>query len=91
MSEDNRKFIDEDGVKWEVWEVGNPAIHGSLTAQLLAERRRSGWLVFESATGEKRRLAPYPSDWATVSDFELAHWCAKAVRVPPAPGRREED
>ena len=83
--------MDEDEMGWDVWAVGNPATPGSLTAELLAERRRSGWLLFESDAGEKRRLAPYPSDWASVSDFELAHWCAKAVRVPPAPGRRQED
>jgi hypothetical protein len=91
MTEGHRRFTDEDEVGWDVWEVGSPAALGSLTARLLAERRRSGWLVFESDTGEKRRLVRYPPDWLSISDFELAHWCAKAVRVPPAPGRREED
>jgi hypothetical protein len=47
--------------------------------------------VFESGDGDKRRLAPYPPDWRTVSTFELERWCMKAKRVPPAPARRKED
>ena len=36
---------------------------------------------------DKRRLAPYPPDWRTMSTFELERWCMKATRVPPAPPR----
>lgn len=88
---DVRKFTDDGGVAWEVREIANAQMPPSLTKLLGDERRRSGWLAFSSETGERRRLAPYPSDWASVSDFEIARWCAKAERVPPAPSRREQD
>ena len=53
--------------------------------------RRGNPVVFESSEGAKRRLAPYPPDWRTVSTFELERWCMKAAHVPPAPARRAED
>ena len=86
-----RKFTDDGGMEWEVREIANATMPPALEKLLGADRRRSGWLSFSSATGERRRLSPYPSDWATVSDFEIAHWCARADRVPPAPERREQD
>ena len=86
-----RRFTDESGVEWDVREIQNPAMPDSLAKILGNDRRRTGWLLFESAAGERRRLAPYPSDWATVSEFEIVRWCAKASRVPPAPGRRRQD
>jgi len=47
--------------------------------------------VFESDEGEKRRLVPYPPDWRTMSEFEIARWCMRATQVPPAPARRVQD
>ena len=41
-----------------------------------------GWLSFVGAS-EKRRLAPYPADWAQGSDAELAALCATARRAAP--------
>jgi hypothetical protein len=86
-----RKFSDDAGIEWEVREVANATMPPSLVKLLGDERRRSGWLAFVSATGERRRLSPYPPDWKTVSDFEIAHWCARAATIPPAPGRRRQD
>lgn len=86
-----RSFTDAVGVEWTVREIGSPKISQTLAKLLQEDRRRGGWLVFESADGEKRRLAPYPPDWRTVSTFELERWCMKAKRVPPAPARRAED
>ena len=87
----SRSFTDSVGVNWTVREIGSPTLTQTLAKVLKSDRRRSGWLVFESTEGDKRRLAPYPPDWRTVSMFELERWCMKATRVPPAPARRAED
>lgn len=87
----SRSFTDSVGVEWTVREIGTAALTQTLAKVLEHDRRRTGWLVFESGDGEKRRLAPYPPDWRTVSTFELERWCMKAARVPPAPARRAQD
>ena len=87
----SRSFTDSVGVNWTVREIGSPTLTQTLAKVLKSDRRRSGWLVFESTDGDKRRLAPYHPDWRTVSMFELERWCMKATRVPPAPARRAED
>ena len=86
----SRTFLDSVGVEWVVREIVTPKLSVALTRLLEHDRRRSGWLVFE-AEGEKRRLAPYPPDWRTMSVFELERWCMRATRVPPGPARRAED
>jgi len=87
----SRSFTDSVGVEWSVREIGSQTLTRTLEKVLESDRRRGGWLVFESSEGDKRRLAPYPPDWRTVSTFELERWCMKATRVPPAPARRAED
>lgn len=87
----SRSFTDTVGVEWTVREIDSPSLTHTLAKMLEKDRRRGGWLVFESSEGDKRRLAPYPPDWRTVSTFELERWCMKATRVPPAPARRAED
>ena len=42
----------------------------------------NGWLCFESAAGEKRRLAPVPDGWETASYDTLWMWCRAAGEVP---------
>ena len=86
-----RAFTDSVGVDWTVREIASPQLTQAQAKVLRWDRRRSGWLVFESNEGDKRRLAPYPPDWRTISKFELERWCMKATRVPPAPARRAED
>jgi hypothetical protein len=86
-----RAFTDSVGVDWTVREIGSPSLTGTLAKVLENDRRRSGWLVFESGDGEKRRLAPYPPDWRTMTTFELERWCMRARGVPPAPARRAQD
>ena len=72
-----RQFRDEAGVEWQV----------SLTARgsdavsrehALPEAYREGWLVFESAQ-QKRRLAPVPPNWESLSAAALAALCARAL------------
>jgi hypothetical protein len=87
----SRSFTDSVGVQWTVREIGAPTLTRTLEKMLEKDRRRGGWLMFESSEGAKRRLAPYPPDWRTVSTFELERWCMKAAQVPPAPARRAED
>lgn len=73
-----------------VREIANPAIPPKLANLLGDDRRKGGWVVFESAI-EKRRLAPYPDDWRTIPVVDLEVLCARAERVPPAPARRAPD
>lgn len=40
-----------------------------------------GWLCFENARGEKRRLAPVPENWETASLTQLLTWCRLALAV----------
>jgi hypothetical protein len=92
MHPDNsRQFVDTVGVGWTVREIASPVLTGSLAKILQHDRRRGGWLVFESTEGEKRRLAPYPPDWRSMSPFEIERWCMRATKVPPGPARREDD
>ena len=86
-----RTFTDTVGIEWTVCEIDSPSLTGTLARVLEHDRRRGGWLVFESAEEDKRRLAPYPPDWRTMSTFELERWCMRATRVPPAPARRAQD
>jgi hypothetical protein len=88
-----REFQDDAGVKWVVF----------LTARSVArdhhlpEQYREGWLAFESANGEKRRVAPVPPDWESLTERELAALCAQATApaqrrkaAPPSVAEREE-
>ena len=77
-----REFRDVNGVEWRVWATVpaasalvrvNYGTLGSLEA---------GWLTFECAEGRKR-LAPFPSDWDSLSDAELERWCSEAKAPPP--------
>jgi hypothetical protein len=86
----SRTFVDTVGVEWTVREVV-ATMTPTLARLLEHDRRRGGWLVFESTDGEKRRLAPYPPDWRNLSKFEIERWCMRATRVPPAPARRADD
>ena len=89
--ETSRSFVDTVGLEWTVREIGTPNMSPTLARLMSYDRRSGGWLVFESVDGEKRRLAPYPPDWRTMSSFEIARWCMRATHVPPAPARRAED
>ncbi|HEX8320360.1 hypothetical protein [Longimicrobium sp.] len=40
----------------------------------------AGWLVFQ-APHERRRLAPIPADWETLSSDDLARLCERATPV----------
>ncbi len=95
-----REIIDRLGRHWKVWAVRPGTVerrYGAPDRRPLPrhERRRgagaqdraaisnSGWLVCETA-GEKRRLAPIPSGWESLSDEALAELCVSARRVRPS-------
>ena len=86
-----RSFFDEDGVRWEVREICDPALSLIPARQLRRPEFANGWLLFTTDDGRRRRLAPYPSDWHASSDGELRSWWSRALVVgllssPSGPG-----
>lgn len=77
-----RDFRDADGVEWGVFFTARSVARD----QHLPEEYREGWLAFESAAGEKRRLAPVPEGWESLSWDELSALCESAT--PQAPRKR---
>jgi hypothetical protein len=73
-----RTFEDSAGTVWEVFEV----LRSSQKAQAVTAGLELGWLAFISGS-QKRRLAPYPSDWTTVDDAELERLCSAARAARP--------
>lgn len=72
-----RTFTDSAGLIWEVFEVRR----ASQKVGAVSPGLENGWLAF--ANGEsKRRLAPFPAEWAATSDTELEVLCASARRAP---------
>jgi hypothetical protein len=91
----HRKVRDRYGHEWDVWEV-NPAAADRRARELnptverrrkdaglmgrLSDRLRDGWLAFQSAQ-EKRRLAPIPDGWESLSDAEILMLLDRAQRA----------
>ena len=92
-----RTYKDAAGVTWRVLRIEPEPV--SVVLEQLRQRmpsasreRRRPWLLFESATGERRRLVPVPDEWDQPgSDRLLADWCAQAEPAPPAPEHRSMD
>lgn len=87
----SRRFVDCVGVPWTVYCVASPILLPSPVALLPHVERRGSWLLFESAEGDRRRLAPYPADWREITAFELERWCMRATPIAELPARRRED
>lgn len=74
-----RQFLDGHGVEWTTYQVVRQAqLNKGPTADILPRTYAHGWLVFESAS-EKRRLAPFPSNWQELPDATLRSLLAVAV------------
>lgn len=71
-----RQFRDAAGVNWKVSLTSRSSAAVSRD-HFLPEAYREGWLLFESER-EKRRLAPIPKDWESLSDEALGRLCAGA-------------
>jgi hypothetical protein len=46
----------------------------------IASEYSNGWLCF-TRDGERRRLAPVPTNWLSANETQLAEWCRAAKRV----------
>ena len=46
----------------------------------VASEYSNGWLCF-TRDGERRRLAPVPTNWMSANETQLAEWCRVAKRV----------
>jgi len=95
--QDFRTFIDATGATWTVLRIEPEPVSPTLerfreSLRGAALERRRPWLLFESPTGERRRLSPVPEDWDEPGrDHMLSLWWGMADRVPPAPERRSQD
>ena len=78
MQEATRTFVDDAGDEWEVREIREATMSIVPRRHLPHPEYADGWLLFSSRT-ERRRIAPFPTDWQMLSDGELARWCARAV------------
>jgi len=74
-----RSFDDRNGEGWQVWRVVPAASVLERSAWVEGDYRQ-GWLCFESLTsGERRRLAPVPEGWETLSPERLELLCRVAT------------
>jgi hypothetical protein len=74
------EFTDREGKCWKVWHT-RPKLADVLT--ILPPEWKEGWLTFESDV-EKRRLAPVPEKWESLSSerLELLSRMAKPAAPP---------
>jgi hypothetical protein len=80
-----REVRDAAGVLWNVFDVfpiERQLAPGRPTPTRLAPEMASGWLAFQSETGERRRVAPTPAGWERLNDAELLRLLAGATAAP---------
>ncbi|GAC1652263.1 MAG: hypothetical protein NVS4B3_14250 [Gemmatimonadaceae bacterium] len=82
-------FRDASGAQWEVRELQSPGLKGMAPSRMSLPDFRDGWLLFAAESGERRRLAPFPDNWRTLSERELASLAERARRVPKRALREE--
>ena len=78
-----RDFKDERDVVWRAWPVLATSIHPRTAAEDYLGDFSEGWLCFECADGERRRLAKYPRDWDKLPEAQLRTLLKAATAVPP--------
>jgi hypothetical protein len=78
---DVRSFAAE-GKRWRVWAVrpGHARPVKDAERTLLGEYQ-SGWLVFETEDGARRRLPNYPADWMHSTDDALRELLTRATEA----------
>ena len=84
-----REYTDRNGVRWMVWSVSSEALHPANRSEEFLRQFSSGWLCFESAKGEKRRLIDYPERWESLEDSDLE--ALGRLAVPPIASRAPAD
>ena len=72
-----REFVDNDGVRWTVREIVPEGRSAKWSSLLTRPGYENGWLSFRSDE-VSCRIAPFPSHWRSISDYELERWCMKA-------------
>jgi hypothetical protein len=72
------KFRDADGIEWTVMEIEASALAAIPRTSLRHPEFKDGWLLFQSDRLRKR-LAPYPKEWRSMTAEELAQLCAQAM------------
>lgn len=88
-----REFTDSTGRRWRVWDIRPEQMHAATRAEDHLQNVLNGWLAFEPATGgEKRRLAPIPSNWdgATEAELDAMLQHAEFARSEPGAGPHRE-
>src|ERR1051326_6829931 len=89
-----RQFTDSARVVWKVYRVEPGAVSASLARlrERLPDReseRRRPWLLFESSSGERRRLAPVPGEGdESLPGAAPAEGGRAGDPLPPPPPRR---
>lgn len=74
-----RRFTDERGTEWRVFEMHSTSLSESSRHSLPAHWRE-GWLVFENGE-ERRRLAPIPAQWEELPEDRMRELCDSGVRA----------
>src|SRR2546421_5175516 len=81
-------FVDSSGVLWTVSEIARLDFSERLMALLPHPERRSGWLLFESEHGYRRRLAPVPDNWRELPSPALERCLGGAMPASSSEHRR---
>ena len=76
-----RELIDRNGTRWDLFEVSTETLTMG-RQDFLPPAFQTGWLVFDCG-GERRRLAPFPAEWASFSSAALCALLDAATRVEP--------
>ena len=82
-----REFVDGRHIEWRAWDVTPERMHPVTAREMFHGDYadfQEGWLVFESAD-ERRRLAPFPSQWDSLPVEDLEQLLGRAVRVSTRP------
>jgi hypothetical protein len=85
------EFTDSSGTRWTVSEIPRFEFSEQLMALLPHPERRAGWLLFESQHGDRKRLAPVPSDWHSLPTAVLEQHLALALPAGSNERRRRTD
>ena len=84
-------FTDSSGLLWTVSEIASLDYSEKLVAMLPHPERRQGWLLFESARGERRRFTPVPRGWRELPVEQLQQYLDDAVPATTGEHRRRTD
>jgi hypothetical protein len=84
-----RTHLDRNAVIWQVWDVRpswltSARLLGSVSGirPILEPALADGWLTFQSAAGERRRVVPIPEGWDSLDGAALDGLLTRATPVP---------